>query len=107
MVFQGLNLDVFVGQIDGEGDVKRMVLMVKKVVEDRGVLFEEVMVKHLQFVFECWVGIDEMGKGDYFGFFIIVVVVIECSRVLLLVELGIVDSKKFSDKFVCKIMLDM
>jgi len=107
VVLQGPNADVFAGQIDGEAEAKRTVSTRNKVAEDRGALFEEAMALHPQPVPERWVGIDETGKGDYFGPLIIVAAAIERSRVPLLIELGIADSKKLSDKLMRKITPDL
>jgi len=107
VVLQGPNADVFAGQLDGEEQAKRTVASAKKVAEDRGALFEEAMAMHPQPVPQRWVGIDETGKGDYFGPLVIVAAAIERSRVPLLVELGIADSKKLSDKLMRKITPDL
>ena len=47
---------------------------------------------------EGWIGVDESGKGDYFGPLVIAAAFITRDQVELLAELGIADSKKLSDK---------
>ena len=47
---------------------------------------------------EQWIGLDETGKGDYFGPLVVVAAAVERKHVPLLVELGVADSKKLTDK---------
>lgn len=49
----------------------------------------------------AWVGIDESGKGDYFGPLVSAAVAVDPSD--LLVDLGVADSKKLSDGRVTKL----
>ena len=107
VVLQGPNADVFAGQIDGEEEAQRTISTPKKTVEDRGALFDEAMALHPDPPPERWVGIDETGKGDYFGPLVVVAAAIERQRVPLLIELGIADSKKLRDKFVRSITADL
>jgi ribonuclease HIII len=107
VVLQGPNADAFAGQIDGDEEAQRTVSTPKKTDEERGALFEEAMAMHPEPLPERWVGIDETGKGDYFGPLVVVAAAIERHRVPLLIELGIADSKKLSDKFVRKITPDL
>ncbi len=44
-----------------------------------------------------WVGIDEAGKGDYFGPLVTVAAVVRRADLPLLAELGVTDSKKLTD----------
>ncbi len=53
--------------------------------------------------FNSIIGIDESGKGDYFGPLVIVGVLVDASDEGKLIELGVKDSKKLSDKQVKKI----
>ncbi len=46
---------------------------------------------------ERWVGIDETGKGDYFGPLVVAAAVVSRDQVALLQELGVADSKRLSD----------
>jgi ribonuclease HIII len=48
------------------------------------------------------VGIDETGKGDYFGPLVVVAAAITRDRVPLLRELGVGDSKRISDGVIIK-----
>lgn len=47
---------------------------------------------------EGWIGIDESGKGDYFGPLVVAGVYLEPKQVAGLLSLGIKDSKKLSDQ---------
>lgn len=44
-----------------------------------------------------WIGIDESGKGDFFGYLIVAGVVVESDKLEILKELNVRDSKKISD----------
>jgi len=50
-----------------------------------------------------WIGVDESGKGDYFGYLIIAGVVIDKEREEELKKLNVRDSKKISDEGIKKI----
>lgn len=45
-----------------------------------------------------WIGIDETGKGDYFGPLVVVAACVERGQLALLSELGVGDSKGISDR---------
>lgn len=49
-----------------------------------------------------WMGVDEAGKGDYFGYLVIAGVIVDDSKAGKLKELGVRDSKKVSDLAVQK-----
>lgn len=53
--------------------------------------------------FDCWVGTDESGKGDYFGPLVIAGVLINEKNKALLEEAGICDSKKLNDLKIAKL----
>ena len=55
----------------------------------------------------CWAGIDETGKGDYFGPLVVVAAAIERDRVPLLRELGVGDSKGIKDARIVQIAPDL
>jgi len=44
-----------------------------------------------------WIGIDESGKGDFFGYLIIAGVVVNKEKLKILNEINVRDSKKISD----------
>ncbi|MGB9750435.1 MAG: ribonuclease HIII [Caldisericia bacterium] len=44
-----------------------------------------------------WIGIDESGKGDFFGYLVIAGVVVKNDKIEILKELNVRDSKKISD----------
>ena len=44
-----------------------------------------------------WIGTDEAGKGDYFGPLVVAGFALERSRVELLAELAVGDSKTLAD----------
>ena len=46
---------------------------------------------------QAWIGIDETGKGDYFGPLVVVAARVENGQLPLLAELGVADSKSMSD----------
>ena len=50
-----------------------------------------------------WIGIDETGKGDYFGPLVVVAAAVDRDRIGLLAELGVDDSKKITDKRVLEL----
>lgn len=55
----------------------------------------------------AWVGIDETGKGDYFGPLVVVAARVEVAQLPLLAELGVDDSKKLTDKRALAIAADL
>jgi ribonuclease HIII len=69
--------------------------------------FAEAMDLHPKPVPERWVGIDETGKGDYFGPLVTVAAAIQRDSVPLLVELGVGDSKKFTDTKIIKMAREL
>lgn len=69
--------------------------------------FADAMSLHPKPVPERWVGIDETGKGDYFGPLVTVAAAIRRDSVPLLVELGIGDSKKFTDPKIMKMAREL
>ena len=46
----------------------------------------------------AWIGVDEAGKGDYFGPLIVTAARVHVDQLPLLQELGVADSKALSDK---------
>lgn len=56
---------------------------------------------------DAWIGIDEAGKGDYFGPLITVAARVELSQLPLLKELGIGDSKRIADGKIKKIAAEL
>lgn len=44
-----------------------------------------------------WIGIDESGKGDFFGYLIVAGVVVDNEKIEILKEINVRDSKKISD----------
>ncbi len=52
---------------------------------------------------QSWIGIDEAGKGDYFGALVTAAVRVQHSDLEWLAELGIGDSKGLSDGFIRKL----
>src|SRR3989338_1509233 len=50
-----------------------------------------------------WIGIDEAGKGDYFGYLVIAGVVADDDAATKLREIGVKDSKMLSDTAVAKL----
>ncbi|MFT4702763.1 MAG: ribonuclease HIII [Bradymonadia bacterium] len=55
----------------------------------------------------AWIGIDETGKGDYFGPLVVVAARVEMSQLPLLKELGVADSKSLNDKLALRIADDL
>lgn len=55
--------------------------------------------------FESWIGIDESGKGDYFGPLVIASVLIEPQNIEILSKLGLKDSKKLTDDNISKLAI--
>ncbi len=55
----------------------------------------------------AWIGIDEAGKGDYFGPLITVAARVELDQLPLLKELGIGDSKRIADGKIKKIAAEL
>lgn len=60
--------------------------------------FNDALALHPKPLPDCWVGIDETGKGDYFGPLVVVAAAVTRDRIDLLRELGVGDSKKITDK---------
>src|SRR3989338_8500741 len=50
-----------------------------------------------------WMGVDESGKGDYFGYLVIAAVIADDAAAAKLKELGVKDSKALSDSVVNKL----
>ncbi len=48
------------------------------------------------------IGVDEAGKGDYFGPLCVAGVMADADSIPFLIELGVKDSKKISDGIICK-----
>lgn len=57
----------------------------------------------LEHDFDCWIGTDESGKGDYFGPLVVAGVIVDRENIQTLIDLGIKDSKKLTDKYIEKI----
>ncbi len=55
----------------------------------------------------AWVGVDECGKGDYFGPLIVAAARVDASQLPLLAELGVADSKALTDKKIRAIEKDI
>lgn len=53
--------------------------------------------------FDCWIGTDESGKGDYFGPLIIAGVMVNEKNLKLFEELELKDSKKLTDEKISKL----
>jgi len=53
--------------------------------------------------YKSWIGVDESGKGDYFGPLVIAGVMVDGKNLAKLSNLGIQDSKKLKDSFIAKI----
>lgn len=60
--------------------------------------FDEALGLHPTPAPPVWIGIDETGKGDYFGPLVVVAAAVERKHVGTLIELGVADSKKLADK---------
>lgn len=52
---------------------------------------------------ESWIGLDESGKGDYFGPLVVAAVCLTPVLATSLRDLGVRDSKKVSDSKVMKL----
>jgi ribonuclease HIII len=52
---------------------------------------------------DAWIGIDEAGKGDYFGPLVTVAARVDVSQLELLAKLGVGDSKRIADKKIRKL----
>lgn len=50
-----------------------------------------------------WIGVDEAGKGDYFGYLVVAGVVLDESKKKSLEEMGVKDSKHLSDSTVLRL----
>src|SRR3989338_4514620 len=50
-----------------------------------------------------WMGVDESGKGDYFGYLVVAAVIADDAAAAKLKELGVKDSKALSDSAVNKL----
>ncbi len=84
LVLQGTDIDRWAERLTGEGVPEGA--------------HQVAMRKHPEPAPECWIGIDEAGKGDYFGPLVVVAAAVKRHQVPLLSELGATDSKKLSDK---------
>ena len=61
---------------------------------------EDEGIKH---DFDCWIGTDESGKGDYFGPLVVASVLVDETNRQKFIEFGIKDSKKLSDENIEKL----
>jgi len=59
--------------------------------------FAEALARHPAPAPERWIGLDESGKGDYFGPLVVSAARLARKDVPLLAELGVVDSKRIAD----------
>ena len=59
--------------------------------------FDDALARHPKPPPAVWAGIDETGKGDYFGPLVVVAAAVSRDRVPLLRELGVGDSKRIAD----------
>ncbi len=59
--------------------------------------FDGALAKHPTPPPARWIGIDEAGKGDFFGPLVVVAAAVDRDRVELLRELGVGDSKRIAD----------
>lgn len=50
-----------------------------------------------------WIGIDEAGKGDYFGYLVVAGVILDDEKKKKLEEMGVKDSKRLSDSAVTRL----
>jgi len=50
-----------------------------------------------------WIGVDESGKGDYFGYLVVAGVLLDEEKKKKLEEMGVKDSKKLSDSAVTRL----
>lgn len=57
--------------------------------------------------FDCWIGTDESGKGDYFGPLIIASVLVDEKNRKLFEEIGLKDSKKLTDDTISKLAVQI
>ena len=55
----------------------------------------------------AWIGIDEAGKGDYFGPLVTVAARVDVGQLELLRELGVGDSKRIADKKILKLAAEL
>lgn len=55
----------------------------------------------------AWIGIDEAGKGDYFGPLVTVAARVSDDQLPLLAELGVGDSKRIADKKIRKMAAEL
>ncbi len=69
--------------------------------------FEDAMDLHPDPKPARWIGIDETGKGDYFGPLVVTAAAVDRDQVPLLRELGIGDSKKIADSKIKKMAVDL
>lgn len=54
-----------------------------------------------------WIGIDEAGKGDYFGYLVVAGVLVDDEKAAKLKEIGVKDSKMLSDFAVAKLAVQV
>jgi ribonuclease HIII len=55
----------------------------------------------------CWIGVDESGKGDYFGPLVIAAVCVETDTAQMLRGSGVRDSKTLSDRAVAELATEI
>src|SRR3989304_6006148 len=55
----------------------------------------------------CWIGVDESGKGDYFGPLVIAAVCVETETAGMLRGSGVKDSKTLSDRAIADLAPDI
>lgn len=54
-----------------------------------------------------WVGVDEAGKGDYFGYLVVAAVLVDEEKAAKLKKLGVKDSKSVSDASIRKLAVSV
>jgi ribonuclease HIII len=54
-----------------------------------------------------WIGIDEAGKGDYFGPLVSAAVLLDTRKAQILETLGVHDSKRISDNFILELAVQI
>ena len=86
VVLQGKDADIWATQLDPDADIGPPPHP-----------FDGALAKHPKPLPQRWIGIDEAGKGDYFGPLVVVAAALDRERVDLLRELGVGDSKKIAD----------
>lgn len=100
--FRNINNAIFQAVVDGCTITLyrnyKLLLQGKQVEMYKKMLLDEDIIKLPEFKYNHWLGVDESGKGDYFGPLVVCGAVVDIETAKKLFYMGVKDSKALSDK---------